>query len=206
MESPEHAVEQHYGSADSCARILASLRVAGRDLERLERRDRTPFDEFHGGGIASTRDLAAFAGMRADMHVLDLGCDISGPARTLAAEFGCRVSGLDLTAEFVRAADMLTSRIGMQDVCDLEPQGWLTRDAQNSYLAGDGLEAGPMDELLGSSITYRIAVGPQQGRKVFTLRHQRRGHGGGWPVGRCHGEPCTGEPAAGVDSGAGIPV
>ncbi len=27
-----------------------------------------------------------------------------------------------------------------------------------------------MDELLGSSITYRIAVGPQQGRKVFTLQ------------------------------------
>ena len=32
------------------------------------------------------------------------------------------------------------------------------------------MEAGPMDQLLGSSITYRIAVGPQQGRKVFTLQ------------------------------------
>ena len=28
----------------------------------------------------------------------------------------------------------------------------------------------PMNHLLGSSITYRIAVGPQQGRKVFTLQ------------------------------------
>jgi hypothetical protein len=27
-----------------------------------------------------------------------------------------------------------------------------------------------MNQLLGSSITYRIAVGPQQGRKVFTLQ------------------------------------
>ena len=27
-----------------------------------------------------------------------------------------------------------------------------------------------MEQLLGSSITYRIAVGPQQGRKVFTLQ------------------------------------
>jgi hypothetical protein len=27
-----------------------------------------------------------------------------------------------------------------------------------------------MDQLLGSSITYRIAVGPQQGRKVLTLQ------------------------------------
>jgi len=27
-----------------------------------------------------------------------------------------------------------------------------------------------MDQLRGHSITYRIAVGPQQGRKVFTLQ------------------------------------
>lgn len=46
----------------------------------------------------------------------------------------------------------------------------LERDAENSYLAGDVLEASPMDQLVGSSITYRIAVGPQQGRKVFTLQ------------------------------------
>ncbi|MEZ5555274.1 MAG: transposase [Haliea sp.] len=52
----------------------------------------------------------------------------------------------------------------------LERQGLLERDAENSYLAGDAFEAGPMEQLLGSSITYRIAVGPQQGRKVFTLQ------------------------------------
>jgi hypothetical protein len=43
----------------------------------------------------------------------------------------------------------------------------LERDAESSYLAGDDGEAGPMDQLLGHSITYRIAVGPRQGRKVF---------------------------------------
>jgi len=41
---------------------------------------------------------------------------------------------------------------------------------ENSYLAGNDLEGGPMDELLSHSITYRIAVGPQAGRKVFTLQ------------------------------------
>ena len=49
-------------------------------------------------------------------------------------------------------------------------QGLLERDAESSYLAGDDLDAGPMAQLLGSSITYRIAVGPHQGRKVFTLQ------------------------------------
>jgi hypothetical protein len=68
--------------------------------------------------------------------------------------------------QLTRLTQTLAHRIGRY----LERQGLLERDAQNCYLAGDELEAGPMGQLLGSSITYRIAVGPQQGRKVFTLQ------------------------------------
>ena len=46
----------------------------------------------------------------------------------------------------------------------------LERDAEHSYLALESADKDPMDQLRGHSITYRIAVGPQQGRKVFTLQ------------------------------------
>jgi hypothetical protein len=46
----------------------------------------------------------------------------------------------------------------------------LVRDAEHSYLALEDLDEDPMDQLRGHSITYRIALGPQQGRKVFTLQ------------------------------------
>ena len=52
----------------------------------------------------------------------------------------------------------------------MQRQGLLERDAENSYLTGDAVQAGPLDQLLGHSITYRIAVGPHAGRKVFTLQ------------------------------------
>ncbi len=52
----------------------------------------------------------------------------------------------------------------------LERQGLLVRDAEHSYLTLDNADEDPMDQLRGHSITYRIAVGPQQGRKVFTLQ------------------------------------
>jgi hypothetical protein len=42
--------------------------------------------------------------------------------------------------------------------------------AARAACPADGLEAGPLDQFLGSSITYGIAVEPQQGRKVFTLQ------------------------------------
>jgi hypothetical protein len=70
------------------------------------------------------------------------------------------------SAELTQLTQTLARRIGRY----LEGQGWLTQDAENSYLVGDVLEAGPMEQLLGSSITYRIAIGRQQGRKVFTLQ------------------------------------
>ena len=51
----------------------------------------------------------------------------------------------------------------------LERQGILERDEENSYLNLEGDED-PMQQVLGCSVSYRIAIGPQQGRKVFTLR------------------------------------
>ena len=52
----------------------------------------------------------------------------------------------------------------------LEKRGFLERDAENSYLALEPDDDDAMVQLQGHSITYRIAVGPHQGRKVFTLQ------------------------------------
>jgi hypothetical protein len=55
----------------------------------------------------------------------------------------------------------------------LERQGLLERDNGQPYLTSDALgrdDETPMHQLLGSSVTYRIAVVPQQGRKVMTLQ------------------------------------
>ncbi len=50
-----------------------------------------------------------------------------------------------------------------------EWRGLIERDMDNAWLAGEG-EAGPLDDLTGPSITYRIAVGPRAGRELFTLQ------------------------------------
>jgi len=66
----------------------------------------------------------------------------------------------------MQLAHTITQRIG----CFLEKEGLLERDAENSYLPSAAVDEDPMSQLLGSSITYRIAVGPQAGHKVFTLQ------------------------------------
>ena len=61
---------------------------------------------------------------------------------------------------------MISQRVG----CYLEHQGWLARNIENSYLQLEAPDDSAINDLLGHSITYRIAVGPQAGRKAFTLK------------------------------------
>jgi len=69
-----------------------------------------------------------------------------------------------------RSLTQLTHTLASRVCSFVERQGLLGRDAENSYLAGDAMDEGPMDQLPGSSVRYRIAVGPQAGGKVFTLQ------------------------------------
>jgi SAM-dependent methyltransferase len=95
--------------------ILDALRAAGKDVDALTIDDLAPFDQFHGGGKPATTRLARLAGLRPGLRVLDVGGGIGGPARTLAAEFGCRVTVVDLTDSYVRAGRALTARLGLAD-------------------------------------------------------------------------------------------
>jgi hypothetical protein len=67
-------------------------------------------------------------------------------------------------AELQALVERLAERIGRA----LERQGVLARDAGSSYL--ELAPGGAMDDLLGHSITYRVAVGPRAGQKVFALQ------------------------------------
>lgn len=106
-------VAEHYTRAQLGDRILEALRAAGRDPERLDPDDLAVVDEFHIRGREATEELAALAGFGPDDEVLDVGCGIGGASRLLARACGCRVTGLDLTEEYCRAAAMLAARTGL---------------------------------------------------------------------------------------------
>ena len=51
----------------------------------------------------------------------------------------------------------------------LEYQGLPVRDDAPAYLAMDPSDERPTESVIGHSVTYRIATGPRQSRKVLTL-------------------------------------
>ncbi|MEX2149144.1 MAG: transposase [Steroidobacteraceae bacterium] len=69
-------------------------------------------------------------------------------------------------AELQALIERLARRVGRT----LERQGLLVRDIENDFLETRPEEGGAMDDLIGHSITYRVAVGPRARQKVFTLQ------------------------------------
>jgi SAM-dependent methyltransferase len=110
----ETRVSRHYAHAGGLeAAILRALAAAGKDPDRLTPEDLAPLEEFHSGGRQATADVAARMGLRPGQHLLDIGSGIGGTARYLARTQGCRVTGVDLTADYVAVATALSRRVGL---------------------------------------------------------------------------------------------
>lgn len=111
----EQQVAQHYTHGALKTAILDALTASGKNIDRLAPADLAGVDEFHLGWRPTTVELAKDLGLSSVMHVLDVGSGIGGPARYFAEAHGCRVTGIDLTQEFVDTAIEFTRRCGLAD-------------------------------------------------------------------------------------------
>lgn len=117
MKDPKHTeslLKDHYRRPNLSKTVFTALSEAGRQI--ISYRDTSAFDEFHIRGREATVELARLAGVQAGQHVLDLGCGVGGPSRLLAAEFGCRVTGIDLVAEYIELAVKLARKVGLTEM------------------------------------------------------------------------------------------
>lgn len=106
-------VQKHYARSGLGNLVLSALEQSGKDLSKLLPSDLAPVDEFHIRGRKATIELAHVAGIRAGMSVLDIGSGIGGASRYIATEFGCHVTGLDLTEDYCQVAEMLTNMVNL---------------------------------------------------------------------------------------------
>ena len=83
-------ITAHYQRSDHYEAIIQWLRQQGKDTRHITVDDLAPADHYHGGQIASTKNLAELADVHAGQRVADLGGGIGGPARWLAAHVDAR--------------------------------------------------------------------------------------------------------------------
>src|SRR5579863_1746522 len=108
-------IRKHYSATGLTDRIKAALATITPESQALTVAQLAPLDQFHTRGILATGELAAAARLDPSTRVLDLGCGLGGPARYLAATFGCKVTGIDLSPAFIDAATYLTARSSLSD-------------------------------------------------------------------------------------------
>jgi 2-polyprenyl-3-methyl-5-hydroxy-6-metoxy-1,4-benzoquinol methylase len=111
-------IHSYYSPNDLYNRIIDGLNKLGTDLSQVTLDDLKPVDEFHIRGDAATRELIKLAAFSSDQHILDVGCGIGGSTRRLSHETGCRVTGIDLSDEYIDTAKQLTQLLKMEDRVD----------------------------------------------------------------------------------------
>ena len=111
----EQSVAQHYTHGSLEGAIFGALAALGKDLDHLAPADLAPVDEFHIGGRQATTDFAAELEIEPGLHLLDIGSGLGGASRYFAHERRCRVTAIDLTEEYVRAAEALAKRVGLEN-------------------------------------------------------------------------------------------
>jgi SAM-dependent methyltransferase len=140
-------VRDHYRATGLTERLKKVLAAHGPNDQLLMPQQLGTLDQFHTRGLAATAELARLAGITADAAVLDVGSGVGGPARFLAATFGCRVTGVDLSESFVDAARYLSERTG--------------QSAQVSFEVGSALalpfDNGRFDVVLLQHVAMNIA-------------------------------------------------
>jgi hypothetical protein len=99
------------------------------------------------------------------MHREASGAANTARIRPSAPQPPCFIPWRPESSDLQQLVAHIAARIGHA----LEGRGLVERDLENAWLSAD-TEAGPLDDLLGHSITYRIAVGPRAGQKLFALQ------------------------------------
>lgn len=116
----ETTVASHYTLGNLLEAIEAGVAKLGKTPATVTVEDLAPVDEFHMGGRAASEHFLDRFALTEAMHVLDVGCGLGGAARFVADRYGARVSGVDLTPEFVATGRALNDWVGLGERITLE--------------------------------------------------------------------------------------
>ena len=113
-------VSRHYTHGSLIEAIGSGLTSLGKTADTTTVDDLAPVDEFHIGGRRASEEFLGQLGLSAQSHVLDVGCGLGGAARFVASRYGSRVTGIDLTSEYVETGNTLCKWVGLDKRISLQ--------------------------------------------------------------------------------------
>ncbi len=143
LMSTQAEVSRHYTHGELLDTVFAGLDVVADGRGSVTVEDLATFDEFHIGGRRASEAFFNGLDFPADGHLLDVGCGLGGAARFAADRFGCRVSGIDVTLEYVRVGNALSVLVDLDRRVELSHGcGSLMPFADDSFDGGFMMHVG----------------------------------------------------------------
>jgi SAM-dependent methyltransferase len=111
-------IREHYTHGALIDAIRDGLEKLGKSVEQVRIDDLAPVDEFHIGGRIATASFLDQLDIAPEHHVLDVGCGLGGGSRFAADMYGCQVTGVDLTPEYIGTGNTLCEWVALDSrVC-----------------------------------------------------------------------------------------
>jgi ubiquinone/menaquinone biosynthesis C-methylase UbiE len=153
-----HRITRHYDvDKNLTASVLAAIKAEKGGTENLSVDDLIAIDGFHTRGRKSTVELAERLTLKPADNVLDIGSGSGGTARYLAATYGCRVTGIDLTDSYAALSAELAKRVRIE--------------AKTAFACGNGTELPFKAESFDVAWTDHVQMNiPEKARYFSELR------------------------------------
>lgn len=175
--SYDKSVTDHYLHGDLLKAIELALLSLGKTSENVSIEDLAPVDEFHIGGRQATDNLIDQLYFTEQHHVLDVGCGLGGAARYVANKYNNRVTGIDLTPEYIETGQVLCNWVKLDKQITLEQGSALSMPFKDNTFDGAYMLHVGMNieekELLFSEI-YRV-LRPGSTFGVYDVMRQKEG-------------------------------
>ncbi|MDH3690520.1 MAG: methyltransferase domain-containing protein [Gammaproteobacteria bacterium] len=134
--SGHEKLTEHYTHGDLLGAIYAGIAALGKTPDSVTIDDLAPVDEFHIGGRQASEDFLDQLNLSEADHVLDVGCGLGGASRFVASRYRSRVTGIDLTAEYVDTGQALCAWLRLDDRITLRQGSALSMPFEDSAFDG----------------------------------------------------------------------
>ncbi len=111
--SYDRSVSAHYTHGKLLDVIRTSISKLGKTIDSITIEDLAPVDEYHVGGRLATENLLDQLNFSEPDHILDVGCGLGGASRYIANKYNNRVTGIDLTREYIEVGKDLSAWVGL---------------------------------------------------------------------------------------------
>lgn len=129
-------ISRHYVHGSLLKAIAATLPKLGKTTDTVTIEDLALIDEFHIGGRQATENLLNQLNFSNKEHLLDIGCGLGGASRYTSNKYSNRVTGIDLTAEYIETGNVLSQWLNLDKKVKLHQGSALSMPFQDKAFDG----------------------------------------------------------------------